>query len=415
MENDARVNALHLRFCSKVGGRVASFGLCFVITSLAHAAQPDEDLKQPDPATPAEPEKSVVDAEVLRAEGEKANTRGELRAVMRTSIERVDALEQELAKEKAERESDVAFAHAEAEKAKAKLEVARTEADDVRANEQQARAEAQEKGYTLQALRAGKLLRFGVTAGWGWAVHAPIGKLPQAPRLQVSALGRLPYAAFMPAYWWSSDQRAAYCAAQWSESQASANEVSRHAAQEEARQIVSRFLAETRVFQKAAAGGPINEKELLTRAQKQLHRGISAEHVTLALQAMGSDAAAADARDALESGIATLLYRPARLGYCAAHKLGVFVGRPVAFMATTGGGEDALDRARFSGRHSVEPLMSVGLVLTPNAYVSVLAGMTYSTVELPSGDADGTPEDYRIWSAIFGIGGNLDLATLLLR
>ena len=64
------------------------------------------------------------------------------------------------------------------------------------------------------------------------------------------------------------------------------------------------------------------------------------------------------------------------------------------------------------GRVDVTPLFAAGLGLSPNAYVSLLAGVSFGTVNLPPGT---DKDDELVVSFLFGLGGNLDILGLLTK
>ncbi len=93
---------------------------------------------------------------------------------------------------------------------------------------------------------------------------------------------------------------------------------------------------------------------------------------------------------------------------CGAHIFGFWVGYPLAYKSTlpvlSGIGTD-LARIRLE----VTGVAAIGLGISPNPYVSILAGVGFGLANISPADDD----DELVLSFVFGIGGNLDLFTLL--
>ncbi len=106
--------------------------------------------------------------------------------------------------------------------AKGALEPAQAIADSV--DEQVSNVE-KKKDAEKEALaaEAERLMRFGVSFGVAATVNAPIPyKDNRLATLEAPAAGVMPYLLFMPAFWGGTTSKRAYCAAEWSASQAAA-------------------------------------------------------------------------------------------------------------------------------------------------------------------------------------------------
>lgn len=64
------------------------------------------------------------------------------------------------------------------------------------------------------------------------------------------------------------------------------------------------------------------------------------------------------------------------------------------------------------GRLAVTPLIAFGYGISPNAYVSILGGLSLGKANLPPG---GDNDDELVVSFVFGLGGNLDLVGLFAK
>lgn len=94
-------------------------------------------------------------------------------------------------------------------------------------------------------------------------------------------------------------------------------------------------------------------------------------------------------------------------GKCARYKFGFYVGYPLKFDVTVPVEYEGDAPTRRDVK--VTEIVSVGLGISPNAYVSILAGLSVGVTKIPPGDNDREA----IFGFVFGLGGNLDLLTLL--
>ena len=94
--------------------------------------------------------------------------------------------------------------------------------------------------------------------------------------------------------------------------------------------------------------------------------------------------------------------------------LGLWLGFPLKFSATVPHqvGLKPDDYKIKRDRLDVTPLVAFGAGISPNAFISLLAGISLGRTNLPpSTDKD----DEIIVSFLFGLGGNLDLVGLLTK
>lgn len=99
-------------------------------------------------------------------------------------------------------------------------------------------------------------------------------------------------------------------------------------------------------------------------------------------------------------------------GACLLRKFGLWVGFPVnpykaRVEANKFGVQSNIQR-------EVNPVVSFGVAMTPNATISALVGVTYSRVTLPTPEMN-VQGDAGLWTFTFGIGGNLDIVNVFRR
>ncbi|WP_147470318.1 hypothetical protein [Corallococcus sp. AB049A] len=95
-------------------------------------------------------------------------------------------------------------------------------------------------------------------------------------------------------------------------------------------------------------------------------------------------------------------------GKCFALKWGAYLGRTLNNEVRVRVGGGGIEKRNYV------PQLSFGATFAPNAYVSVLAGVTVGNVEVQG--EEGTPRDPRtLWSGNVSVGGNFDLAAALLK
>jgi hypothetical protein len=125
---------------------------------------------------------------------------------------------------------------------------------------------------------------------------------------------------------------------------------------------------------------------------------------------------AAKKRDLILDMMANVQWRASLVASCWHKRLGVWVGAPLSYDATTSVPDpqpttvgEPTDKIR-----PIKPIVAFGLGFSPNAYFSILAGFTASTVE--RGALGDDPLLRRtIWSTTLAIGGTLDIAGALTK
>jgi len=95
-------------------------------------------------------------------------------------------------------------------------------------------------------------------------------------------------------------------------------------------------------------------------------------------------------------------------GKCWGMKFGAFLGKPLGHEVRAKVRGLGLETRDFSSQ------LAFGATFTPNAYVSVLAGVTVGEVKRQG--VEGTPRDPRtVWAGNVSLGGNFDLAAALIK
>ena len=77
-------------------------------------------------------------------------------------------------------------------------------------------------------------------------------------------------------------------------------------------------------------------------------------------------------------------------------------------------GAAGIPTSKLLSAREVNPVISFGVAIAPNAIVSLLGGVTYSRTALPTGDP-AVQNDAGFWTVTFGIGGNLDIINAFRR
>lgn len=309
------------------------------------------------------------------------------------------------------------------------------------AEEQIANAEAKRDGEKKAlAAEAERLMKFGVTFGVGLTVQIPLlhsnGRLA---RLEAPQAGVMPYLLFMPAFWGGSASKRAYCAAEWSASQAAAVAAAEEKQNQDRRALRERIA--NGEGERDELEGTLKENEEFRDKLEQKLKGTEEACKELRKKAEGKDASVQDRDNAkecveeLEAGFTkwdTLkeeiedqkaeleeldkqlrdnraalreLNVAAFNRSCWKHKyLGFYAGYPATFDATTTVPQGTFDDEQ---RREVRPIISFGYAMAPNALIAALAGATVGTVKRDD-ESDAT-----FWALTVGLGGNADLLSLL--
>ncbi len=254
--------------------------------------------------------------------------------------------------------------------AQAKAEVAKAQAEKAVA-EEKATAEKEQRTAAQQQLddaRAGKLIRYGVTAGL--SIVAQTGSPADGTggaRQRSFDLTTMPYLVLAPAYWFKKDQAATYCASSYVDA-------------DEAAALAAAF----------------------ERAKKIARLGLD-RRTQLDLESDNKETR--DAAEAKLDSAARELFDPRTRPTCWPTRFGVYVGRPADFTSNVRVAAGAPE-----SKQTVSPTVSAGLAFIPNAYITVLVGASHERITVPADSASGTPEVQRRFVAFtIGLGGNLDL------
>lgn len=227
----------------------------------------------------------------------------------------------------------------------------------------------------------------------------------------VPGAGALPYVMFHPFYWSNAPEQNIYCANQWS-GQESAEVASRAA--DDAAKLRAERTVEVLLVQ-ARAGVLTRDGDVTDTVCPNggcLH---DADRLrSLAVTALNANTdAGKNAKAALVELVQrhTLDWTSGISAKCKARNLfGLWVGYPLKFTATVpyqlGMGETR------RGRLDITPLVAFGYGMSPNAYVSILAGFALGKTNLPPGGDD---DDELVVSFVLGLGGNLDLLGLFTK
>lgn len=267
--------------------------------------------------------------------------------------------------------------------------------------------------------KSGKLISSGITAG-----IAPVAQIALGNAITTTALGSMPYVMAHPVYWQSTHALNTYCASNW------ALGGDEHAASLAAYAIAKKkgersFEALVNALRPYGAGDASIDDTLkeyartqfVSSADDQAAIGKSIVDRTLTWLKVKSqsptetDWGAAERASIIEL-IATLSWNPVWSGKCVTRKFGIWIGIPLKYNTTTELGIGVGTDAR--GKRDVQPTIAVGLGFSPNAYLSILVGVSFNTIARVANPQVGAPGgDVSAVTLVAGVGGNLDLLTLL--
>lgn len=296
----------------------------------------------------------------------------------------------EEALKKAEEESK---AHAK-DAAVAAASEAKVREDQARAATTRAAAEAKTADLSAAEVRNGKLIEHGITGGVAVGVHAPLDG-------GNAAVATIPYLLLLPGYWGGTNSNNAYCASSWSGGDSvDATKAAQSKARKRAGILFDVAVSKLRARGTSGCdeadkdGKPRNwckEAELSDQAVNQIA-------AWLANKSNRSEGEQLTLKEDIINSISESYWNSALAGRCLLRKFGAWVGRPLDYKISDSG-TPTKDR-------SVASTVAFGLAFAPNAYVSALAGVTYGTVD---------DTKAALWAISAGIGGNLDIATLLTK
>ncbi len=329
-------------------------------------------------------------------------------------------------------EATTVFQHYEVTKAnKAALETARralAEVDAMVGDSKEAAkgesAEANSQPSTaekdLDKLKAAKLMRWGITAGTAVAYYQPLHYTRRPWIGSVPGLGALPYVAFHPLYWQNKPETNIYCANRYTgrESEAAAARAAKNLAHERAEVIVEQLLASEKA---GTLHGNVAEIMCANGAASQdCGTGETVAQVEKLVSTVNSrsGAVATAARATLAAAVVrtTFGWRSGISTNCNSRMFNFWFGYPLKFKATIpyqiGPNTDPPRRREFD----VQPIFATGVGVSPNAFVSLLAGISLGKINFPTAmDKDGDNDKEFVMSFLFGIGGNLDLFGFLTK
>lgn len=262
----------------------------------------------------------------------------------------------------------------------------------------------------LDKLKAGKLIRWGITGGVAPAFYQPFNRAQNAA--SVPGMGALTYVLFLPGFWRNRPEQNIYCANRWTgtENEAAAARAADDLAIERAKIIVDRLLASEKSGALKPGGAPT---EIMCTDGRCLRDEDAVRVLAGKVNAGGDDAEAA--RTTLTAIVqrSTFDWTSGISASCRSRMWGLWFGYPLKYTATvpravmTASGEQ-IRRDRLD----VQPIFATGLGFSPNAYVSLLAGVSIGKVNLPPAKDQ---DDEVIVSFLFGLGGNLDLLGFLTK
>lgn len=289
----------------------------------------------------------------------------------------------------------------------------KTTKDQLKSTEQKlagAEQKLEESQSALDRIKSGKLMRFGISGGVGPAFYAP---LYSKPGTSVPGVGALTYVMFHPFYWNNQTETNIYCANVWAgkDSQAAAINAADRSAREKAEKIADSLI------ERAKADDLADAYEALDVICTEYSPNCLAEGAAVRKLAKEASTAGDEkevvqkrthARNALIDRVqrTTVDWSPGIPGKCGGRRFfGLWAGYPLKFTATVP--TTLGDQATMRTRVDVTPIFAAGYGISPNAYVSILAGISLGKTNFANDN-----DDELVTSFVFGIGGNLDLLTL---
>jgi endonuclease/exonuclease/phosphatase family metal-dependent hydrolase len=242
-------------------------------------------------------------------------------------------------------------------------------------------AKKDEPKSLVDQLKGGELVQHGVTLGAAVAMQVGVGK---DRALRSVATSFMPYLAILPRRWWIyGDVTKAYCTSAW-----------RGQSAQDAADALAMKLALERG---AAVTWPLGPS--VYDAPDPPVDGVKWQ-----------DAPSWEAFQATPALFRQSVWKltgwvMGREGICHPWVPGLYVGIPLGGFTANGRSTDSeLTKAR-----EFKPLFATGFVFAPFTYFSLLAGLTLSNVK---GDDE---KNRRALSATIGLGGNIDVFSLLLK
>lgn len=263
--------------------------------------------------------------------------------------------------------------------------------------------QAQTAQTNLEALRAGKLIQYGISGGVAVAVQIP-GLNRAATSQETFKSTSMPYLVAVPAYWGSGrGARRAYCAAQWTGT--SPEDAARAVSRKDAEGLYEEVRATVQARLRATNRSQLDANEVTEIAGLQFENADREAEDIVVLVSRGDKATAMDSL--------TAWYAPREAsGSCGWHKIGLWAGIPADYNATTTLVE--LDGSKRRAEREVRTSFAGGIAFIPNAYLSLLVGVTVGNLRQEDGDAGEKGTEHTVVAGTVALGGNLDLLSLLL-
>ena len=232
------------------------------------------------------------------------------------------------------------------------------------------------------------------------------------------AIAGMPYLLVLPHYWMTPQSTAEACRSSWGGGdEASAYAAATAVSTKKAGRVFDAIAATLRArpdFESAAALSEPDAKAIAAL----LSVGYEGQGATIVQQVYAairlSDDRRAERRTNVVASMAAIEWKPALDATCFWKKLGVWVGYPFNYEATTtlANADPADTGAR--AKRNVQTLGAVGVGFSPNVYFSILFGITVARVDREKTQT-APPVDGTLLAWTIAIGGNLDLVTPALK
>ena len=318
---------------------------------------------------------------------------------------------------------------------------AKTKADAAKAKAEAADAKATAAQGTVDQVKSGKLVSSGVTGGVAFAVQA-MGPFNNAAAKQTSAKGVvMPYILALPAYWGSPQATREACASSWNGGDdETIDSAARAVTRKRAARIFDVIEARLDVRRDTPAADVVTELQLdygdnnvslnmeiveavrkyslmkaeAAKAEAAKTEAAKTEAVKAPDDSTATAGAAEDYKKRILEWMAGLEFRTSRNARCWTKRFGLWIGIPLSYDATTTVPSGASGDKQPTASRTVKPVIAFGGAFSPNAYVSLLVGLTVGSVTRDDKD-DKTPIDRTIWATTVAVGGNLDVVTSLTK
>jgi hypothetical protein len=272
-----------------------------------------------------------------------------------------------------------------------------------------AKEEATEAKENFDTLKSGKLISSGLTGGLALAVQTPLGTVDSTGQKSSKAVA-MPYLLVLPAYFSKPEAVRVYCASTWgSGSESTAQRAAIAIAKERAELLFDAVVSAIRAEQKddaAIATQLLGDKAIEVTRDDTTRKVYSAQEVVTAIRdwdspGKGDQAAKSNKRNEIIQWLAAQDWNPSLKGRCGWTKVGVWVGKPLAYDIRSTVKDAGQAERQFSS------VVAFGLGYSPNAYFSILGGVTLGNIA--DVRDDNTKVDVPAWAGTVAIGGNLDL------